>query len=314
MHGGSCFKQHIIAGFETSADLIQPVAHCLSLPYYLFTPHYHPDTEAEFVVPKDKVSGRVYWLIQRLWPIMSQQWILLFQLIQYLASCASQVFVIIPYIPHGRQSVSGRPDLDGDLLWVKLLHTAGARACFTIEAHGGTRLKLQSLNGYLGRDLYLPRHWSKRPLLVAPDQGSWGRVRHLARHYQCRWIGLTKVRNEKGLKVQADSVMLSQAKNRYCLIIDDIISTGQTILKTAQILQNCGALEVGASVIHALADDFVAKICDFPLKFLTITDTILPLRSNLGALNVRVESIFPVIARAIQAILENKYDNTIIRT
>jgi ribose-phosphate pyrophosphokinase len=314
MHGDKISNRHIIAGFATAADLIQPVAQYLSLPYCLFLPHYHPDTETEFFRAQTIETGKVYWLIQRLWPIMSHQWILLFQLIQHLTSCANQVFVIIPYIPHGRQSVSGRPDLDGDLLWANLLHTAGAAACLTIEAHGGTRLKLQSVSGYLGRDLYLPRHWDEPPLLVAPDQGGWTRVQRLARRYQCRWVGLQKVRTKAGIQMQVDSHTIPQVKNRCCLIIDDILSTGQTILKTAQILLDHGALEVGASVIHALVDDFVAKLCDFPLKFLTITDTILPLRSNLGDLNLRVEPIFPVIARAIQAILEKKYDNTIIRT
>jgi ribose-phosphate pyrophosphokinase len=92
-------------------------------------------------------------------------------------------------------------------------------------------------------------------------------------------------------------------KNKTCIIVDDIIDSGGTIINAAQALKKRGAKEVYVYITHGvLSGDAVKKIKDSVIKNLVITDTIDNLEKVKSAKNIEVLSISGLMGEAIKRI------------
>jgi ribose-phosphate pyrophosphokinase len=89
-------------------------------------------------------------------------------------------------------------------------------------------------------------------------------------------------------------------KGKRCILIDDIVDSGGTLVNAANALLNEGATEVNAYITHGvLTGGAVAKITNSKLKTLVISDSIQPTEAVKAARNIRVLSIAPLLAEAI---------------
>jgi ribose-phosphate pyrophosphokinase len=87
---------------------------------------------------------------------------------------------------------------------------------------------------------------------------------------------------------------------RRCILIDDIVDSGGTLVNAATALLEAGAVDVMAYITHGvLTGGAVAKISKSDLKTLVITDSIEPTPAVKAAPNIRVLPIAPLLAEAI---------------
>jgi ribose-phosphate pyrophosphokinase len=94
---------------------------------------------------------------------------------------------------------------------------------------------------------------------------------------------------------------------RTCLLVDDIVDSGGTLVNAAEALLDHGANEVTAYITHGvLSGGAVARVDNSRLKELVITDSILPSDAVKNAHNIRVLPIAPLLGEAIARTAEEK--------
>jgi ribose-phosphate pyrophosphokinase len=94
--------------------------------------------------------------------------------------------------------------------------------------------------------------------------------------------------------------VIGNVKGKRCILIDDIVDSGGTLVNAANALLEQGATEVTAYITHGvLSGGAVAKITNSALKTLIITDSIQPTEAVKVAKNVRVLTMAPLLAEAI---------------
>jgi ribose-phosphate pyrophosphokinase len=112
-------------------------------------------------------------------------------------------------------------------------------------------------------------------------------------------IAICDKRRERAGESEVMNVIGDVAGKR-CILIDDIVDSGGTLVNAANALLKEGATEVMAYITHGvLSGGAVAKITSSTLKTLVITDSIQPTQTVEAATNIRVLSIAPLLAEAI---------------
>ena len=141
----------------------------------------------------------------------------------------------------------------------------------------------------------------KNLICVSPDVGGVERSRALARKLDIGIAIIDKRRPAPG-KSQVMNV-IGNVKNKTCIIIDDIIDSGGTIVNAAHALINRGAKEVHVYITHGvLSGEAVEKIKKSKIKKLLITDTIDNSDKVKKAKNIEVLSIANLLGEAIKRI------------
>ena len=223
-------------------------------------------------------------------------------------SSAKNITAVIPYFGYARQDrkVVPRTSISAKLV-SNLITKAGADRVVTVDLHAG---QIQGFFDIPVDNLFstpiFARHAkkkikSKNLICVAPDVGGTERARALGKLLN---VGLAIVdkRRPKPGKSQVMNV-IGNVKNKTCIIVDDIIDSGGTIINAAQALKKRGAKEVYVYITHGvLSGDAVKKIKDSVIKNLVITDTIDNLEKVKSAKNIEVLSISGLMGEAIKRI------------
>ena len=223
-------------------------------------------------------------------------------------SSAKNITAVIPYFGYARQDrkVSPRTSISAKLV-SNLITKAGADRVVTVDLHAG---QIQGFFDIPVDNLFatpiFARHVKKKLkiknlICVSPDVGGVERTRALARKLDVGIAIIDKRRPAPG-KSQVMNV-IGNVNNKTCIIIDDIIDSGGTIVNAAQALLNRGAKEVHVYITHGvLSGQAVERIKKSNIKKLVITDTI----DNSGKLkkakNIEVLSISNLLGEAIKRI------------
>ena len=143
---------------------------------------------------------------------------------------------------------------------------------------------------------------AKNGVIVSPDAGGVARARKVAKKLQLD-IAIIDKRRERANQAEAMNV-IGDVKKKKCIIVDDIVDTGKTLIKGAEALRREGALEVMAYITHGvLSKNGAQRMEDSEaLSTLVITDTIPTRETN----SVKVLSIAPMFAEAIRRINHNE--------
>ena len=223
-------------------------------------------------------------------------------------SSAKNVTAVIPYFGYARQDrkVAPRTSISAKLV-SNLITKAGADRVVTVDLHAG---QIQGFFDIPVDNLFatpiFARHVKKNIkgknlICVAPDVGGVERTRALARKLDIGIAIIDKRRPAPG-KSQVMNV-IGNVKNKTCIIIDDIIDSGGTIVNAAQALINRGAKDVHVYITHGvLSGEAVEKINKSKIKNLVITDTIDNSDKVKKAKNIEVLSISILLGEAIKRI------------
>jgi ribose-phosphate pyrophosphokinase len=224
---------------------------------------------------------------------------------------ARRITAVIPYFGYARQDRKDKPRSPiSSKLVADLLTTAGANRALIVDLH------TPQLQGFFNIPVdhlfaspVLVDHFRKLALpnltVVSPDAGGVERARFFAKKVDAALAIVDKRRVE--MNVAEIMHVIGDVHGRTCLIIDDLIDTAGTLVKTAAALKENGATEVYACASHAvLSGPAVENIRNSVIKELVVTNTI-PLNPAADAARtekggkISVLSIAGLIGRAIQA-------------
>ncbi len=220
---------------------------------------------------------------------------------------AGRITVVVPYYGYARQDRKDRPRVAiTSKLVADLLATAGANRALFVDLHaaqiqGFFNIPVDHLFaspvlvGYF-RDLQLPNL-----TVVSPDAGGVERARFFAKKLEVPLAIVDKRRTD--INVTEVMNVIGDVKGRTCLILDDIVDTAGTLVKTAEALLNQGAEKVYACASHAvLSGPAVERIKASRLEELVVTNTIPLSEAAQGVDKIKVLSIAGLLGRAIESI------------
>jgi ribose-phosphate pyrophosphokinase len=141
--------------------------------------------------------------------------------------------------------------------------------------------------------------------VVAPDTGRVKVAERLAGHLKADLAIIHKMRSRhEAHKVEAREVV-GEVEGRPCLVVDDMIDTGGTMVQGSQLLAEKGAGEIYIGATHGLfSGKAVQLIEEAPIKEVVVTNTVpIPEEKRIGKLTIL--SIAPIIADALRAVFED---------
>ena len=223
-------------------------------------------------------------------------------------SSAKNITAVIPYFGYARQDrkVVPRTSISAKLV-SNLITKAGADRVVTVDLHAG---QIQGFFDIPVDNLFatpiFARHIkkkikSKNIICVAPDVGGTERARALGKILN---VGLAIVDKRRPKPGQSQVMnVIGNVKDKTCIIVDDIIDSGGTIVNAAKALVDRGAKEVHVYVTHGvLSGAAVEKIKNSKIKKLVLTDTIDNEQKVRKAPNIQVLTISNLMAEAIKRI------------
>ncbi len=224
-------------------------------------------------------------------------------------SSAERITAVLPYYGYARQDRKDKPRVPiSAKLVAGLLERAGADRILTLDLHaaqiqGFFDIPVDHLfSAPVMIDYFKPRQTSNLTV-VSPDAGGVERARAFAKRLNAPLAIIDKRREE--MNVAEIMHIIGDVKDQHCLIVDDLVDTASTLVKGSEALLAQGAVSVSACATHAvLSGPAVERIEDSPLKEVVVSNSI-PLCDRARASSkIRVLSIAPLLARAIQSIHE----------
>jgi len=223
-------------------------------------------------------------------------------------SSAKNITAVIPYFGYARQDrkVAPRTSISAKVV-SNLITNAGANRIVTVDLHAG------QIQGFFDIPVdnlfttplfarYIKKKFkSKNLVCVSPDVGGVQRTRGLATKIKADLAIIDKRRPEPG-KSQVMNI-IGEVKGKNCIIVDDIIDSGGTIVNAVEALKKAGAIDVYVFITHAvLSGEAAEKIKRSKIKKLIITDTIDNTAKIKNNSKFEVISIAPLMAEAINRI------------
>jgi ribose-phosphate pyrophosphokinase len=267
-----------------------------------------------FVRFRESVRGSDAFVVQSM-TLGVNKWIMetLIMIDALKRGSAKRITVVLPFYPYARQDKKhrGREPISARLV-ADLLKQAGANRILTVDLHtaqiqgffDGPVDHLFAMDTLAG---YVESKYAGRPMtVVAPDSG---RVRVAERWTDrlggCPLAFIHKTRDPmKPNQVVANRVV-GDAEGRVCLIVDDMIDTGSTITKAAEILHEAGASDILVATTHALlSDPATERLKNSRISEVIVTNT-LPLTPEKRLDKLTVLSIAPLLARAIREVFDD---------
>ncbi len=223
-------------------------------------------------------------------------------------SSAKNITAVIPYFGYARQDrkVVPRTSISAKLV-SNLITKAGADRVVTVDLHAG---QIQGFFDIPVDNLFatpiFARHVKKKIktknlICIAPDVGGTERARALGKLLN---VGLAIV-DKRRPKAGQSQVMniIGDVRGKTCIIVDDIIDSGGTIVNAAAALKKRGAKDVHVYVTHGvLSGGAENKIKKSNIKNLVITDTIDNAAKVKNIKNIEVLTISNLVGEAIKRI------------
>ena len=223
-------------------------------------------------------------------------------------SSAKNITAVIPYYGYARQDrkVVPRTSISAKLV-SNLITKAGADRVVTIDLHAG---QIQGffdipVDNLFGTPIFA-RHVKKNIkdkniICVAPDVGGVERARALGKLLDVELAIIDKRRPTPGKSKVMN--IIGNVKDKTCIMVDDIIDSGGTIVNAAKALKDRGAKDVYVYVTHGvLTGEAVKKIKKSSIKKLVLTDSIDNITKVNGVQNIEVLTVSNLMGEAIKRI------------
>ncbi len=252
-----------VLGGKASEDLARKLAKKLKASFVSTELRVFPDGESKITLSA-KPKGKII-VVNSTYPPVDSNLMQTISLISKARQFSSQVVCAIPYMGYARQD---REFLPGEIVTLsviaKLLASAGASKIIVVDMHSMLGLKhfkipIKNVSAVPELANHLKKLRLKNPLVVSPDLGGKERAKEFAKYYGTDYIALQKQRDRKTGKVQIMTNSLDEVEGRDLVLVDDMISTGGSIVKATQFLkkQKCGKVFVACT--HALLIDNAEK-------------------------------------------------------
>jgi ribose-phosphate pyrophosphokinase len=256
----------------------------------------------------ESVRGCDVFIIQSTFPTADNLMELLLMIDAARRASAHYVTAVIPYFGYSRQDRKDRPRVGiGAKLIGNLLTAAGADRLMTIDLHAG------QIQGFMdfpvdhleGNAIFVPYLKSlnlDNIVFASPDVGGVVRTRNMAKFFNAEMVICDKHR--KRANEIASMQLIGDVKGADVVLVDDLIDTGGTLCKAAQLIMDKGAKSVRAVVTHpVLSGKAYENISNSVLTELLVTDTI-PQKGESA--KIKVLSVAELFAKAIGRIRDHE--------
>jgi ribose-phosphate pyrophosphokinase len=249
-------KISVIAG-KSSEDLAKKLSRKIKANLVKSEVRVFPDGESKITLTGN-LSKKKSIVVQSICPPVDTNLIQALSLISKAKETSSKVIAVIPYMGYARQD---REFLPGEIITMKVLGKlfkgAGVSKIIAVDIHSMIGLKnfrIKSTNVTAIPDLvqYFKKLRLKKPLVVSPDQGGKDRAKEFADKFESEYIALEKQRDRKTGKVQIKTKNIDEVVGRDLILVDDMISTGGSIIKATQFLKKQKCKRVFVACTHAL--------------------------------------------------------------
>jgi len=238
--------------------------------------------DGESKIRLDNMAKKNCIIIHSTYPPTDQH---LMQLFMIMYKCkedgAKDICVVSPYLAYTRQD---KVFVDGEIITIKLvgkiLECLGITKLITIDSHKPNALNysfatidltaIPSLSSYVKHNLTM-----NNPIVISPDEGGIERAKKFAGLINANSLSLVKSRDRFTGDVSISLLDQGSLKNCDALIVDDMISTGTSIIKTIGLLKKYHIGDVYAICTHALLlDDAKQKLLNAGIKEVISTNSI----------------------------------------
>jgi ribose-phosphate pyrophosphokinase len=218
---------------------------------------------------------------------------------------ARRITAVIPYYGYARQDRKPGPRTPiSAKLVANLITHAGADRVLTLDLHAG---QIQGFFDIPTDNLFAAPEMTRdirqrfdlgKLIVVSPDVGGVVRARGLAKRINAPLAIVDKRRERPGESEVAN--VIGEVDGGVCVLVDDIVDSGGTLVNAADALLDKGAKEVYAYITHGvLSGGAVERISKSRLKELVITDSIQPSKAVTEVKNIRVLPVATLIGEAI---------------
>ena len=220
-------------------------------------------------------------------------------------SSARRITAVLPYFGYARQDrrATGRTPISAKLV-ANLIAEAGINRVITLDLHAA---QIQGFFDIPTDNLYsapvmtrdIEDHYdTKNLMIVSPDVGGVARARAIAQRIGADLAIVDKRRPRAGVSEVMN--IIGDVSGQSCLLIDDIVDSGGTLVNAADALLKAGAKEVSAYITHGvLSGGACERIGSSSLKELVVTDSIEETEAQRNTPNIRRVTIAPLIGEAI---------------
>ena len=301
----------LVAG-NSNRPLAEAIAAYLDTPLARCVVRRFADKEI-FVEVQDNVRGADVFVIQSTSAPANDHLMELLILCDALKrASARRITAVIPYFGYARQDRKPGPRTPiSAKLVANMIVRAGADRVLTLDLHAGQIqgfFDIQTDNLFAApvmvgdiKDVMTRNN----VMVVSPDVGGVVRARGLAKRIDAPLAIVDKRREAPGESEVMN--VIGDVAGYSCILMDDIVDSGGTLVNAAEALLKNGASQVTGYITHGvLSGGAIARVMSSPLKELVITDSIQPSDAVLNAHNIRVIPIASLLGEAIARTAEEK--------
>jgi ribose-phosphate pyrophosphokinase len=290
---------------NSNRALAMAVADYLELPLTDCTVKRFADKEV-YVEVHENVRGEDVFIVQSTsFPANDNLMELLIIADALRRSSARRITAVLPYFGYARQDRKSAPRTPiSAKLVANLITIAGANRVLTLDLHaaqiqGFFDIPTDNLSSapVIVRDI--KEHYdTSNTVIVSPDVGGVVRARNVAQRLGTNLAIVDKRRPKAGVSEVMN--IIGDVAGHDCILIDDIVDSGGTLVNAAEALMKAGARNVSAYITHGvLSDQAPNKVAASKLKELVVSDSIEARPEIAGVANIRRLPIAPLIGEAI---------------
>ena len=294
---------------NSNRTLAQAIGTHLDMPLTKAQVKRFADNEV-FAMIEENVRGEDVFIIQSTsFPANDNLMEMLIMTDALVRASARRITAVLPYFGYARQDrkTDGRTPISAKLV-ANLITRAGADRVLTMDLHAG------QIQGFfdiptdnlvatpvLARDIRDNYTNLDELMIVSPDVGGVVRARSLAKRLDADLAIVDKRRPRAGESEVMN--IIGDVEGRRCILFDDIVDSGGTLVNAAKALIDRGAIEVSAYISHGvLSGPAVERVQNGPLKELVITDSIEQPEAVTACSKIRTVSVAPLMGEAIRRI------------
>ena len=268
-----------VIGGGASKDLARRLARRLRAVYIETETKIFPDGESKITLQKIPKKS-VILVVQSTYPPVDTNLLQALSIISQVRKISSRTFAIIPYMGYARQD---KQFLSREVITMsvvaKMLQSAGAKKVIVVDIHSNTALNhfnipTENISAIPELAKYFKKLNLKNPLVVSPDAGGSSRSKKFASLLKSDFIVLKKHRDRKTGRVSIQTTK-ADVQGKDLIIVDDMISTGGSVIKAAQFLKKQKCKRVFVACTHGLlVGDAEKKIRKAGVSRIISTNTI----------------------------------------
>lgn len=297
----------IVSG-NSNFNLAQSVAHHLGQKLVKATIKRFADQEISMEIHENIRGEDVFVIQSTCYPANDNLMELLLMLDALKRSSARRVTAVIPYFGYARQDRKSGPRTPiSAKLVANLITHAGADRVLTMDLHaaqiqGFFDIPVDQLLAapMFAKDI-VRKFVDQSPLMVSPDVGGVVRARNLAARINSDLAIIDKRRPKAGLSEVMN--IIGDVKHRHCILVDDIVDSGGTLINASNALLNQGALSVSVYVTHGvLSGEASARLQASSLRAVYTTNSIQASELTQGCGKIEQIDVSSLIGDAIDRI------------